>query len=195
MWRLRVVWSGNAVVGPTLSTFYAQDTSPGFPAAVRSLMASLSTFIPTGTQIVVPNNGDVINPATGALTGAWTDGAAPAAVTCSGTGVYAKGVGAQIRWRTSSIVAGRRVQGSLFVVPLISAMFDSDGTLTATNQQSIATAANSYVTAAPYAVVWSRPSAGNPSATPPSPARAGSTCLIVGSSVPDRPSWLLSRRS
>lgn len=195
MWRLRVVWSGNAVVGPTLSTFYALDTSPGFPAAVRALMAALSTFIPTGTQIAVPNNGDVINPATGELTGSWTDGTTPAVVTCSGTGVYAKGVGAQIRWRTSSIVAGRRVQGSTFVVPLISAMFDSDGTLTATNQASILTAANNYVTAAPYACVWSRPSKGNPDRVPPTPARTGSSALIVGSSVPDRPSWLLSRRS
>ena len=80
MRRLRVVWTGNAVVGPTVSTFYALDGESGFPAAVRTLMASLSTYIPSGTVITTPNNGDELDPATGELTGSWTDGTTPAIV-------------------------------------------------------------------------------------------------------------------
>lgn len=194
MWRLRVTWSGAAVVGPGLSTFYALDTSPGFPAAVRALMASYATSIPSGTTITVPNNGDVIDAATGALTGVWTDGAPPAAITTSASGTYARGVGAQLRWRTSGIVAGRRVVGSTFLVPIQSLAFDTDGTLGPATVTGLLGPANTYLSAAPYAVVWSRPFAGNPSATPPKPARSGSVHLITSVSVPDRPSWLVSRR-
>lgn len=195
MWRLRVTWSGAPVIGPGLSTFYALDTSPGFPAAVRAMIAGWASSIPTGTTITVPNNGDVIDPSTGALTGVWSDGSAPAPVTGSGSGTYARGVGAQVRWRTSGIVAGRRVVGSTFIVPMVSLGFDTDGTLGPATITALLTPATAYVAAAPYACVWSRPFAGDPSATPPKPARAGSIHLIGGASIPDRPSWLVSRRS
>jgi len=150
--------------------------------------------MPSGITIQVPNGGDVINPADGTLTGAWTDGTTPAAITTSGTGTYARGVGAQVRWRTSAVVAGRRVQGSTFIVPMVSLGFDTDGTLGPATQAALLAGPTAYVAAAPYAVVWSRPYDGDPTATPPKPARAGSVALITGASIPDRPSWLLSRR-
>ena len=194
MWRLRVVWSGSTVVGPGLSTFYALDTSPGFPAAVRQLFESWKTNFPTGTTITVPNNGDVINPATGTLTGTWTDGTAPAPVTGTGTGVYAKGVGAQIRWKTPGIVNGRRVVGSTFLVPMVTIGFDTDGTLGPATITGITTAATTYLASVPGALVWSRPYPGDPSATPPKPSRVGTTSLINAVQVPDRASWIVSRR-
>lgn len=195
MWRLRVQWTGSGVVGPSVSTFYALDGSTGFPAAVRSLFDTLKVYIPSGTSIVVPNNGDKIDPATGALTGAWVDGAVTAPVACSSSGNYAKGVGCQIRWSTTSIVGGRRVQGSTFIVPLSATLFDTTGTLVDLNQQSIQAAANNYVTAAPYACIWSRPVKADSTRTPPRAGRAGSTALITGATVPDRASWLLTRRT
>lgn len=194
MWRLRVTLSGAPIVGPGLWTFYALDTSPGFPAAVRTMLATWASSMPSGITIQVPNGGDVINPADGTLTGAWTDGTTPAPITTSGTGTYARGVGAQVRWRTSAVVAGRRVQGSTFIVPMVSLGFDTDGTLGPATQAALLAGPTAYVAAAPYAVVWSRPYDGDPTATPPKPARAGSVALITGASIPDRPSWLLSRR-
>lgn len=195
MWRLRVKWEGSGVVGPSLSTFYALDNSPGFPAAVRSLFDTLKVYIPSGTTITVPNTGDKIDPTNGALTGAWVDGAVTAPVACSSSGNYAKGVGCQIRWNTTTIVGRRRVQGSTFLVPLSATLFDTTGTLVDLNQQSIQAAANAYVTAAPYAVLWSRPVKADSTRTPPRVARVGSTALIVSASVPDRASWLLTRRT
>lgn len=185
MWRLRAEWSGSTVTGPGLSTFYALDTSPGFPAAVHNFLAAFASLMPAGTSIRVPNNGDVIDPATGALTGAWSDGSAPALVNGVAGGNYARGVGMQVRWTTSGIVAGRRVQGSTFIVPLASIVYDTDGTISGVNVTAATTAATAYVTAAPYAVIWSRPT----------DARAGSTNLITGGFGPDRVSWLRSRRT
>lgn len=184
MWRLRVVWSGSTVVGPGLSTFYSVDTSPGFPASVRALFEAWKSIFPIGTTITVPNNGDVIDPTTGTLTGVWTDGSAPAPVTGTGTGVYARGVGAQVRWHTAGIVGGRRVVGSTFLVPMVTLGFDTDGTLGAGAVTTISGGASAYLTANPAATIWSRPTA----------SRVGSQHLISSATVPDRPSWIVSRR-
>jgi hypothetical protein len=185
MWRLRAEWSGAPITGPGLSTFYALDTSPGFPAAVHDFLAAFAPLLPSGVSIRVPNGGDVIDPSTGTLTGAWTDGSPPALVNGVGGGVFARGVGMQVRWRTTGITAGRRVVGSTFIVPIISAAYDSDGTLSAANVTVGTNAANAYVAAAPFAVIWSRPT----------DARAGATSLINGGFTPDRVSWLRTRRT
>lgn len=184
MWRLRATWSGSPVVGPGLTTFYALDGSPGFPAAIRTMLATWQSSIPTGVTITVPNNGDVIDAATGTLTGSWSDGSAPAPVVTTGTGTYARGVGAQVRWRTLGVVGGRRVVGSTFIVPTVSLAFDTDGTLGPATITALLAGPTAYVAAAPYACVWSRPTS----------TRAGTTHLITDASIPDRPSWLLSRR-
>lgn len=185
MWRLRATWSGPPVVGGGVSTFYALDTSPGFPAAVRALLNAAAGSIQAGVTITIPNNGDVIDASTGALTGAWTDGAAPAPIVCTDAGTYAAGVGAQWRWRTSGIVAGRRVTGSTFLVPLGANTYDGDGNIGSVQLTAFNAAAAAYITAAPYAVIWSRPR----------PGRAGSSHLITSGSMPDRVSWLRSRRT
>lgn len=195
MWRLRCSWTGSGVVGPGVSTFYALDTSPGFPAAVRAFLNSQAGSYPAGTSIQVPNNGDVLDPATGALTGSWTDGSTPAVITGTGSGGYAAGVGAQVRWKTAGIVNGRRCQGSTFLVPQISATYDAQGTIASVQLTSMQTAAQAYITAAPYAVVWSRPYAGDTTPGHVRPPRAGSTHLITAFDVPDRVSWLRSRRT
>lgn len=184
MWRLRATWSGAPVVGPGLTTFYALDGSPGFPAAVRTMLNTWASSIPSGITITVPNNGDVIDPATGTLTGSWTDGSAPAPISTTGTGVFARGVGAQVRWRTLGVVAGRRVVGSTFIVPINAGGFESDGTLGSATIAALLAGPTAYIAAAPYACIWSRPKG----------ARPGTTHLITAASVPDRPSWLLSRR-
>lgn len=184
MWRCRVAWSGSPVVGPGLSTFYALNTSPGFPAAVRAFFASLTTLLYSGTTITVPNTGDVIDEATGAITGTWTDGAALTPVVGAASGVFAAGVGMQVRWRTGGIVAGRRVVGSTFLIPTTTGAFDATGTPGSATITVVQNAADAYIAAAPFACIWSRPA----------PGRAGTDHLITSASVPDRPSWLVSRR-
>lgn len=184
MWRLRAVWSGAGVVGPGVSTFYSLDTAVGFPAAVRAAFEAWKSLFPPAVTITVPNNGDVIDAATGELTGVWTEGSAPAPVVGTGTGVYARGVGAQVRWRTPGIVGGRRVVGSTFLVPMVTLGFDTDGTLGAGAITTIQTGAAAYLAGTPGALIWSRPTS----------SRAGATSLISSYTVPDRPSWIVSRR-
>lgn len=192
MWRLRAEWSGAPITGPGVSTFYALDDSPGFPAAVHDLLAAFAAAMPSGVSIRVPNNGDVIDPVTGELTGTWTSGTAPALVNGVGGGTFARGVGAQIRWRTSGITRGRRVVGSTFIVPLISAAYEADGSLSGVNVTAWNTAAAAYVTAAPFAVIYTRPKPPPGGIGPDSPGKSN---LITSGSVPDRVSWLRSRRT
>lgn len=188
MWRLRAEWSGTALTGSGVTTFYALDDSPGFPAAAKTFLESFKSNLPTGVSIVVPNFGDVIDTATGNLTGAWTDGSALAGIGgLNSTQAFAKGVGLQVRWHTNAIVAGRRVVGSTFICPLANSAFDLAGTLSSSQQTSAQTAAAAYLAAVPGAVIWSRPNA--------AAGRVGTVALISGSTVPDRPSWLRSRRT
>lgn len=195
MWRLRVPLTGAGLAGPGVTTFYALDTSPGFPAAVHSLLAAFAGSMPNNVSWDVPNGGDVIDPATGEIGETWTDGTVPARITGSGSGPFSMGVGGQVRWRTSGVVGRRRVVGSTFIVPLSGGAYQADGTLLDTVVSAWNTACANYVTAAPYALVWSRPKAAQPLHVPPLPARAGTTHLIGSGYAPDRVSWLRSRRT
>lgn len=195
MWRLRVPLTGAGLVGPGVTTFYALDGSVGFPAAVRTLLAVFAGSMQNNVSWDVPNNGDVINPANGDLTGSWTDGTVPARVTGAASGTYAAGVGGQVRWRTSSIVNGRRVVGSTFVVPLGSGAYQADGSLVDAVVTAWTNACQAYIASNPGAVVWSRPVKADSTKTPPVAGRAGSTALITSGLAMDRVSWLRSRRT
>lgn len=193
--RLRVVWSGFPVVGDGVTTFYTRSTDPtGFPGAVRSFFSSVAGLAFPALTITVPNTGDVISDVDGSLQGVWTDGTAPAPVTGTNTGDFAKGVGAQVRWHTDGVVGGRRVVGSTFLVPLAGGIFDADGTLDTTYVTSVKTAADALIASQTTLAIWSRPQPAREGAHGTLPARPGSSNFVLASSVPDRVSWLRSRR-
>jgi hypothetical protein len=193
--RLRAAWGGSGVVGPGVSTFYFAQSGSGFPAAVYALLNSQALALPGGTTITVPNAGETINDANGELDGFWSEPSGGGTITGAGSADYAAGVGMQIRWRTAGIVAGRHVQGSTFYIPIYSSVFSANGTLDDATVTSFQSAGNTFVASAAHPVVWSRPYAGDPTATPPKPARLGSSHLVTSCVVPDRVSWLRSRRT
>lgn len=182
--RIRVTWSGSGVVGPGLTTFFFTQPTGALPSAVRTFFSSLAALFPPSVTIQVPNNGDLIDEATGALAGTWTVGSTPAAVVGSSAGAFQLGVGAQVRWRTAGIVGGRRSVGSTFLVPATGGAFDTDGTLQSTSVTLIQNAANALIVASPNLAVWSRPKG----------IRSGVAHVVTAATVPDRPSWLRSRR-
>lgn len=182
--RVRCTWSGGGITGPGLSTFYVRTGALGFPADIAALFYTLRLRIPPSVTITVPNSGDVISSDTGALAGVWSD-AGGAAIVGSGTGDFALGVGARIRWNTGGIVRGRRVRGSTFVAPLVSSCFTGTGSLNDTVVADFQTAADTLVTSlADDLYVWSRPSG----------LYAGVASLVDSATVPDAVSWLRSRR-
>ena len=109
--RVRTVWTGTPVVGGGISTFYFTQSATGMVADLHTFWAAIGNRVPLGVTWTTANTGDLIDDATGALTGTWTDGTS-SSVSSSGTGTYAGGVGARILWQTSGIRNGRRVRGA-----------------------------------------------------------------------------------
>lgn len=184
--RLRCEWSGTAVEGPGLTTFY----STGF--AVASLPAAAAAFfnawkgrIVSNTTITVPNGGDVIDEATGTLVGTW---GSSGSTTVSGTAAvasFAAGVGGRVVWETDVIRNGHRVRGTTFCVPLTTGSYEANGTLAAGAITDIEAGVSAFLTQlAGEGRIWSRPTASS----------AGAAVPIARGRVPDRVSWLRSRK-
>lgn len=181
--RVRVILSGAPITGTGLSTFYF-SAGQANPAAVKTFLTSLAPYLAAGVSMDVQNNGDVLDAATGTLTGVWV-ASGGGIVASSGNAEHAQGVGARIRWRTAGIVNGKRVVGSTFIVPVHRLMYDTDGTLAAGMVTAVQAAGNLYVSSTtPNSVIWSRPA----------PGRAGSAHPITSATFPDQVSWLRSRR-
>lgn len=83
----------------------------------------------------------------------------PPTVVGDSTGIYARAQGARIDWHTGQVVAGRRLNGRTYVVPIVGSGFDTTGLLTAPVLLQLATAAQNLIVAAAAARplrVWSR---------------------------------------
>lgn len=186
--RVRIGWAGPGVVGPGVSTFYfpAGGGAAGQAALKTFFTAIQSAFPNTAITWTFPAGGETINAANGALVGAWS-GATPSSLTAAASNPdWLAGVGARIAWNTDAVSRGRRVRGSTFLVPLNGSASSSDGTIVNTYVTSLQTAATALVTGADH-TIWSRPSA-------PGLSDGGSS-TVTSATVPDRVSWLRSRRT
>ena len=184
--RLRVSWSGTGVTGPGVTTFYGvADGTMAIQVGAAEFFSALDGLIPVGTTLTIPGGGDLLDEATGELEGTW--GSAPTTtINCAGSGNWAAGVGARVAWETGTVRGGRRVRGSTFVVPLTVNSYESNGSLSTTAMGGLNTAVDRMMTqAAANLVVWSRPR----------PGLAGAAVPVSRGVVPDRVSWLRSRRT
>lgn len=183
--RVRVVWSGAPVIGGGVSTFFVDEAATGFLSDIRGFFDAIDLTVTGGITWSFPSTGDLIDIATGELTGSWSE--TPAAdVNSTGSGVHAAGVGTRATWRTSGIRNGRRVVGSTFIVPLHTGSYATDGTIDTATLTLLRNAADSLLTDIAGALrVYSRPSVGV----------AGQASPVISSNVPDKVSWLRSRRT
>lgn len=205
--RHRIVWSnfpgapgytniytGTSIVDSTpLKTFfqfaYNMDGTPGL------------AWLPNNATLTFPSSGDVIEEATGEIVDDWT-GTAPSPLTSNATlANFAGGAGAQVQWLSSLIVAGRRVQGKTFLVPMLPVAMDQQGSLATATQTKIQAAAVALIIAlAGELKVWSRPFVPDPLTNPPvgqpghKTARAGANAQVISSRVPDIAVSLRTRR-
>lgn len=189
--RVRVLWSGSAITGPGVSTFYTVGGTVSLPASLRTFFDSQKAAFPNGVHLDFPNLGDVIDDATGDLVGTWNNGTVVTPVVGLATDSFSMGVGMQIRWHTAGITHGRRVRGSTYLVPVSGAIFDIDGSIDAAVITGMTTAANTLLTAEPSIRIWSPPFKGSATV----PARGGTSHGITGVEVLDRTSWLRTRRT
>lgn len=185
IYRVTAEWTG-FIGAPGFSSFFVNDvgTTDELYTGVVGLFTTLAASIPDDVTIRVPATVDEIDPATGVLVDSSTLGS-DTLINCTGAGGYSAPSGACVTWKTSGIVAGRRVRGRTFFVPLAAANYEANGTLVPAIVTGLQSAAQDVVDAcAGNMVVWSRPR----------PALAGSAHPIVSASVSDRAAILKSRR-
>lgn len=174
------------MTGGGISTFYS-DPADGTPvlSSLVTFFTAIKGLFPSGITWTIPDGGDLLNPANGELTGTWSESGGGQVTSSGGSGAYAAGVGARVVWRTAAVRGGRRVRGSTFLCPLIASQYESNGTLANAAVSTMEGAAQTLIATATGIVVWSRPR----------PALAGAMVPISSAVVPDKVSWLRSRRT
>lgn len=182
--RMRVTWQGWPGA-PGYSNFYCEAAAGALPLAqIRTFFDTVKSYLPAGLTLSFPGSGDIIDPATGNLSGAWSE-TAQTNVVGTGSGNYAGNAGAVVHWLTDSIVRGRRLRGRTFLVPLVTGAYDTLGSLGTTPLATLQSAASTLVGAASTPLeVWSRPG----------PGYAGSQGTVTSSRVPDLAVSMRSRR-
>lgn len=143
---IRTAWSGTSG-GPGV-TQLAIDEPDGIFAteagvqtcvnAVRAFWSSIASHLPNELVLTVQPTVDWYQIADGELIGSITAPTAPASVSGTDTGNYAAASGYKVNLHTGAIRDGRRVRGSIYVVPAASISMTNTGTIAA----SIRTAAN-----------------------------------------------------
>lgn len=184
--RLRCEWTGDGVEGPGLTTFFAEaDGTVAIAVGATGFFDAIKQLLPAGTTVRVPNGGDVLDETTGALVGTWGTSSSTQ-ISSITAGAFAGGVGARVVWETDAIRGGRRVRGATFVVPLRTAYYGTDGSLESTAITAMETAIAAMLVQVPTQMrVWSRPRVG----------LVGAGVQVARGRVPDRVSWLRSRRT
>lgn len=188
--RVTAQWSGFPGA-PGYSNFHFQ-ASTGTPDSqadvdlVREFFDELRGLLPVGVNVLVQPTVEILDDATGALVDYETVATPPLVVAGASSGTYSSPSGAVINWLTSSVVGGRRLRGRTFIVPLGSAAYQNDGTLSSSALTTL-NAAAAILSAAGFSSgfgILSRPVGGG----------AISFGEVTGHRVPDLAAVLRSRR-
>lgn len=186
----RATWT-YGVGSPGYSVFHGrsvaldpdQQAADDLASRVGEFFEALDPVIPN--DVVISFSSEVLNldTSTGQLEGVLTV-TPPGNVFGQNTASHAAPAGARIAWTTPAIVAGRRLRGATFIVPISSGAFDTDGTLTSGVQTTLNAAALDFRSTGVFTSVqpsvWSR--------------THGIQADITGHQVPDRVAVLRSRR-
>lgn len=188
--RFRVGWT-NFPGAPGVSTHYL-STSVADYSHIRTFYNAIKDLFPLNLTFTFPTVVDIINEATGQLTGAIAISPPANVISAAASNPYSGTSGAVLRWQTGAIQNGNRVVGRTFLVPLNQSQYFTDGSLTGTAITTIQNAATTLLAAYADGVkVWSRPWVGSPG----NPARAGAYFTAIGAIVPDLAVVLRSRRT
>lgn len=185
--RHTVVWTGAPGL-PGYSQFYQEVTGSLATDAqdghdwVRAMFNGLGTLIPDGVDVTVDPVYQALDIATGEITSEGTVATPSAVVSGAYVSSWSAQVGVLVEWTTATYIAGRRLRGRTYLVPLGN-VGDSDGTLSAGTLATVAAAADSIVSGTGNFGVWHRPVAG----------AGGSLSGISGAVVRDKAAVLRSR--
>lgn len=190
IWRVTVTWTGGKIGTGYTNLFFNTSASTAQLAADAARSFFFTALgsggqLPQGVVLTFPAVVDTIEATNGQLTSN-TPITAPVAINGADSGAYAAVSGACVTWRTGDFVAGHRVRGRTFLVPLGATGWQNDGSLATSTISTINTAAAAIVAAAPEFVVWRRPDS--------AAASNGSTHIVATGTVSDKAAYLTSRR-
>lgn len=177
--RVRIGWLGWAGA-PGVTTFYTIADSVPNTTAIKAWMETLKNNIPSGSSLVLETTGQQVDSVTGKANGTWV-GTNQTTTTSTGTGSYAAPCGAQINWSTGAFVDGKAMRGRTFLVPLIAANYQADGTLLDAFRTAVITNAETFRNAMGGTLMaWNR--------------KTGTLAAIIKADCPDKAVVLRSRR-
>lgn len=182
MRRLRVTWDGIGGL-PGLSTFYYGVATPNV-SDCKTFFTAVAGLFPGSLTWTIPNSGDELDDATGALTGAWTGTGGGTVSGAGGALTYAAGTGAIVNWNTGIIHNGRRVRGRTFMAPINGNAYSTSGTVVSSSQAALQAAATAFAASGVAKGIWSK-------GTTPG---GGLYAAISSATVPSRVTSLRSRR-
>lgn len=169
--------------GAGVATFYT-DAATDITVPLNAFWTSMMAKMPDDFVITVPPDGAQIEDTTGALIGSWSGGTG-GTHTGSTTGSYTGGAGASIKWSTTTFIAGRRIAGRTFLVPLDGAVYDTTGKINPTQRSTMLNYASTFLSLClGHLYVWHRPHGGV----------AGSSVPITGCSINLTVAGLKSRK-
>jgi len=195
MFEYRAVWTVTGG-GTGYSVFHVREagieplnlSAQAFATDLRAGLVSLGGDLPNDVTINFEAEAREIDVESGTLVGVHAV-TPPAAVTGVQTGTYAAPSGAKVDLITAAIVAGRRLKGRTFIVPLAATSYADNGQVSSSARGRLVTAFEMFRDdPGNYSLaVWSRPQ------TAPV-ARAGTLADVISVSAPTKAAVLRSRR-
>lgn len=167
--KVVTTWAGTSG-GPGINQLYCH--SPGQTLltstqaqsavnAVRAFWASCASYLPDDVALVTQPVVDMYDHGNGSLTNTISAATPPAGVAGTSTATFSMATGIKMNLQTADIRNGRRVRGSMFIVPAASTAMNTVGSVAAGTRSALNTAGgvlvNSFLTAGLELIVWGRP--------------------------------------
>lgn len=199
---IRTAWAGTSG-GPGLTQLFITEASGFFLTptsaqtavdAVRTFWNAIAATLPNELVLTVSPVIDSYNQLNGDLIGSTSAATPPASVAGTDTGAYSMPSGMKVNLNTGVIRFGRRVRGSIFIVPAANAVLTTNGAVASASRTTVNNAASTMRTTLNTAglplVVFSRPKL----ATATQAARDGAFSLVSALETNEKVAVLRGRR-
>lgn len=185
-----ITWTG-FLGAPGYSNFFTNASDDvAFHTALNTWKGTWAANLPDDVTLTLQAEVSQLDEATGVQTGAFSIGS-DTVTQGANTGGYSAASGVVVHWLTGGFVAGRRVKGRTFMVPISGGAYQTNGTIDENALSFMRTSTNTFQNAVQgNMIVWARPFAGKPG----KPARTGSSHDVTSWQIPDKVAILRSRR-
>jgi len=167
--KIATAWSGTSG-GPGITQLYVEDIGADIITAsqaqacvdaVRTFWDAVKAYLPDEITLTVQPTVDMYDHGQGQLLNTVTAGTAPTTVQGGSASVYSMAAGMKVSLQTASINNGRRVRGSIYIVPASSAALNTVGGVSSTVRTAVNAAATTMkgtiFSAGLNLIVWGRP--------------------------------------